>query len=557
MYTRYRRATTVSAPVSVDAGFPTNCGDTNNLATSLADASISVSIPCSFTDSSVPAFTAVTTVSELLRPGSPVDPAPDTPTITRILLSTLEGVQSGVPTLTTPTLTPTTLRNIQQTFLQASASQQPQPPETHTNQAGFVPPFVHPQPGSTFISIDSKSLGGGIATLVDTSNYSSANDESGTLAKTSSGPPPLLPISNILTTAPSSAPLPGPTSSLPTIISTAPISTSPMPSVSLSVYSSDSDTLSLDAPPSRRMGGRRPNNHEKLSEEEEIKRRVRRERNKMAAARCRKRRLDQTMTLQEETDHLAEKRSALQQEVTMLTQQKEELEFLLATHKAVCTKASCTRVPSAPSSSVIVTTSSRTGTHTINTSGLPVTEAMFIGHDKGYLVPSSTETQNVRVKEENLSDSEDPYSSSLFNTIIPTTSSLSHVVTYSSSMPPTAFGSARSLASGRPTRPTSLAVAPLTELGVAIETPSAGLRGLNFESMMEGGTGLTPVTPLPGGMPTSLSTGLTPLTTPIMPHPSASNNNNNSSTQCGYQQRSSSSELSSPDSMSSKQLVSL
>jgi hypothetical protein len=48
----------------------------------------------------------------------------------------LEGLNSGVPTRTTATLTPTTLRNIEQTFLEL----QPQ----HTNHsAGFVPPVVH------------------------------------------------------------------------------------------------------------------------------------------------------------------------------------------------------------------------------------------------------------------------------------------------------------------------------------------------------------------------------------------------------------------------------
>lgn len=46
----------------------------------------------------------------------------------------LEGLNSGVPTRTTPTLTPTTLRNIEQIFTE---------PERHENEAGFVPPLVH------------------------------------------------------------------------------------------------------------------------------------------------------------------------------------------------------------------------------------------------------------------------------------------------------------------------------------------------------------------------------------------------------------------------------
>jgi len=51
---------------------------------------------------------------------------------------TLEGLNSGVPTRTTPTLTPTTLRNIEQTFIELQSK-----PESHENEAGFVPPLVH------------------------------------------------------------------------------------------------------------------------------------------------------------------------------------------------------------------------------------------------------------------------------------------------------------------------------------------------------------------------------------------------------------------------------
>lgn len=42
-----------------------------------------------------------------------------------------------MPTRTTPTLTPTTLRNIEQTFLDLAANQ-----ISHEREAGFVPPMV-------------------------------------------------------------------------------------------------------------------------------------------------------------------------------------------------------------------------------------------------------------------------------------------------------------------------------------------------------------------------------------------------------------------------------
>jgi len=51
-------------------------------------------------------------------------------------LSILDGL-TGVPTRTTPTLTPTTLRNIEQTFMDLAANQ-----ISHEREAGFVPPLV-------------------------------------------------------------------------------------------------------------------------------------------------------------------------------------------------------------------------------------------------------------------------------------------------------------------------------------------------------------------------------------------------------------------------------
>lgn len=243
-----------------------------------------------------------------------------------------------------------------------------------------------------------------------------------------------------------------------------------------------------------------------LSDEEEERRKLRRERNKLAAARCRKRRLDQTNMLQDETDELEDKKSELQQEIQLLQQQRDELEFLLATHKSMCRRrqhptAAAAAVTNIPATTTATTTNSNTHVRLVKTESL--------------------------VKEEPM-ESEDA--------------------------PAVKQGGG---AAGRPRRPTSLDVAPVAlrtptvaDLGVPIETPSAGLRGLNFESMMEGGTGLTPVTT--GSGLTPLHTGLTPLTTPVVSAPVTSATSSN----CGTQQRSSSSDLSSPDSVPPK-LVSL
>nr|NP_955598.1 FOS [Murine osteosarcoma virus] len=75
---------------------------------------------------------------------------------------------------------------------------------------------------------------------------------------------------------------------------------------------------------------------EQLSPEEEVKRRIRRERNKMAAAKCRNRRRELTDTLQAETDQLEDEKSALQTEIANLLKEKEKLEFILAAHRPAC-----------------------------------------------------------------------------------------------------------------------------------------------------------------------------------------------------------------------------
>lgn len=56
----------------------------------------------------------------------------------------------------------------------------------------------------------------------------------------------------------------------------------------------------------------------------------------MAAARCRKRRLDHTNELVEETEGLESKKQALQSEIQQLQREKEELEFLLEAHRPIC-----------------------------------------------------------------------------------------------------------------------------------------------------------------------------------------------------------------------------
>ncbi|KAI1898731.1 hypothetical protein AGOR_G00075380 [Albula goreensis] len=82
--------------------------------------------------------------------------------------------------------------------------------------------------------------------------------------------------------------------------------------------------------PSRRR------NDELLSPEELEKRKIRRERNKMAAAKCRNRRRELTECLQKETDQLESEKSQLQKEVAELQKEKEKLELVLEAHRPIC-----------------------------------------------------------------------------------------------------------------------------------------------------------------------------------------------------------------------------
>lgn len=75
---------------------------------------------------------------------------------------------------------------------------------------------------------------------------------------------------------------------------------------------------------------------EQITPEEEEKRRIRRERNKQAAAKCRNRRRELTDTLQAETDQLEDEKSSLQNDIANLLKEKERLEFILAAHQPIC-----------------------------------------------------------------------------------------------------------------------------------------------------------------------------------------------------------------------------
>ncbi|KAM4621432.1 fos-related antigen 1a [Polymixia lowei] len=84
------------------------------------------------------------------------------------------------------------------------------------------------------------------------------------------------------------------------------------------------------------VGSTRRRTDEHLSPEEMERRRIRRERNKLAAAKCRNRRRELTDTLQNETDELEDEKSRLQKEIAELQKERDKLELVLEAHRPIC-----------------------------------------------------------------------------------------------------------------------------------------------------------------------------------------------------------------------------
>merc|ERR1712062_415332 len=73
-----------------------------------------------------------------------------------------------------------------------------------------------------------------------------------------------------------------------------------------------------------------------MDPEEDEKRKMRRNGNRLAAARCRQKRLDQIETLQVEVNNWELKNRSLEEEVVALKAEKEELQYILAAHRNTC-----------------------------------------------------------------------------------------------------------------------------------------------------------------------------------------------------------------------------
>uniref|UniRef100_UPI00358E3075 protein c-Fos-like n=1 Tax=Myxine glutinosa TaxID=7769 RepID=UPI00358E3075 len=109
--------------------------------------------------------------------------------------------------------------------------------------------------------------------------------------------------------------------------------------------------------PACRHAGARRGKDEQVGSEDSDRRRIRRERNRLAAAKIRNNRRDLTEHLEAETTKLAKEQDNLCVDIMELQKEKEELEFLLASHKRSCCfpPEHDQNVPSMTSSSAVQT----------------------------------------------------------------------------------------------------------------------------------------------------------------------------------------------------------
>jgi len=215
-------------------------------------------------------------------------------------------------------------------------------------------------------------------------------------------------------------------------------------------------------PPKSRPGVKAVQDDSDLSPDEVERLRIRRERNKQAAARCRKRRMDTISTLEDEVRQLENKRHIHEDEIANLREEKMQLEYILSQHQAECK--------------------------------LFNQMSNFDDHDaSSAVVPATTMSLPMAVKSEPV--------------VVQAIEQMYHVTEPNLSSAAVATGAPRSSTGGlKPKRPLTLTISQsdinfaaaktfnTSVEGVTIETPSNGLiTSLGFENLLTS-TGLTPTT---------------------------------------------------------------
>lgn len=105
--------------------------------------------------------------------------------------------------------------------------------------------------------------------------------------------------------------------------------------VSYDGYAASGPSSSTASNPQQLLGhADQPGSHRGVADDD--RRKVRRERNKLAAARCRQRRVDLTNTLMAETEALEGEKIRLEREIESLYRQTNELQYVLDSHCKRC-----------------------------------------------------------------------------------------------------------------------------------------------------------------------------------------------------------------------------
>lgn len=218
-------------------------------------------------------------------------------------------------------------------------------------------------------------------------------------------------------------------------------------------------------PPKSRPGVKAVQDDSDLSPDEVERLRIRRERNKQAAARCRKRRMDTISTLEDEVRQLENKRHIHEDEIANLREEKMQLEYILSQHQAECK---------------LFNQMSNFDDHDASSAVVPPASATTMS------LPMAVKSEPV---------------------VVQAIEQMYHVMEPNLSSAAVATGAPRSSTGGlKPKRPLTLTISQsdinfaaaktfnTSVEGVTIETPSNGLiTSLGFENLLTS-TGLTPTT---------------------------------------------------------------
>merc|ERR1712038_236752 len=280
---------------------------------------------------------------------------------------------------------------------------------------------------------------------------------------------------------------------------------------------------------------------EGMSPDERERLRIRRQRNKEAAARCRKRRVDQTNTLQAQVDQWMEKKRAMEDEIRALTSEKEELEFILTQHCQSASDGLCAlggkrrRTMIVPAQIVVRRTNPISGRTLIQN---PPTQQTNIFNRPRQNTTQQTHNSVVAIKSEPtviVEPVNQPY-------ILPEQIQIPAVKV--EPKPPVSILNITKMPSNPSIRrPQSLGLPKVTmvqqqsnnlsEHGISIDTPSSIVPSINFDTFTS--TGLTPTaTPVSG-----FSFPVTSVSTPGTLNTPMTNSAPTIGSRCSTQQRSS------------------